>query len=104
MAITDNDLASRVDALEQALELTYRPILDLAPPERVHAVERTAYEAHMRIAALEARIAQLEAAAPIATDAHKMASAVFHSRTWKALVGASDLVLRLTGRGGHRVP
>ena len=37
-------------------------------------------------------------------EAHKMASAVFHSRTWKALVGASDVVLRLTGRGGHRSP
>jgi hypothetical protein len=97
-----DDLASRVDALEQALELTYRPILDLVPPERIRAIEQSAYEAHIRIAALEARIAQLESAAPIATDAHKMASAVFHSRTWKALVGASDLVLRLAGRGGHR--
>ena len=100
----DNDLPSRVDALEQALETKYRPILDLVPPERIHAVERSAYEAHIRIAALEARIAQLEAAASTATEAHKMASAVFHSRTWKALVGASDVVLRLTGRGGHRSP
>ena len=100
--MTDNDLASRVDALEQALEMKYRPILDLVPQDRVHAVERSAYEAHIRIAALEARIAQLEAAAPVATEAHKMASAVFHSRTWKALVGASDLVLRLTGRSVHR--
>ena len=98
----DNDLASRVDALEQALELTYRPMLDLVPPERIRAIERSAYEAHVRIAALEARIAQLEAAAPIAMEAHTMASAVFHSRTWKALVGASDLVLRLTGRSVHR--
>ena len=99
--MTDNDLSSRVDALEQALELTYRPIVDLVPPERIHAVERSAYEAHIRIAALEARIAELEAAAPIATEAHKMASAVLHSRTWKALVSASDIVLRLTGRSGH---
>lgn len=100
--MTDHDLASRVDALEQALELKYRPFLDLVPAERVHAIERSAYQAHTRIAALEARIAELEAAAPIASDAHKMASSVFHSRTWKALVNASDLVLRLTGRGGHR--
>ena len=100
--MTDHDLASRVDALEQALELTYRPILDLVPPERIHAVERSAYEAHIRIAELEARIAALEAAAPIATEAYKMAASVIHSRTWKALVSASDLVLRLTGRGGHR--
>ena len=97
--MTDLDLASRVDALEQALELTYRPILDVVPPERIHAVERSAYEAHIRIAELEARIAALEA---VATEAYKMSASVVHSRTWKALVSASDLVLRLTGRGGHR--
>jgi hypothetical protein len=100
--MTDNDLARRVDALEQALELTYRPIADLVPPERIHAVERSAYEAHIRIAALEAKIVELEAAAVTAADAHKMASAVFHSRIWKALVSASDVVLRVTGRGVHR--
>jgi hypothetical protein len=100
--MTDTDLASRVEALEQALELTYRPILDLVPPERIHAVERSAYEAHIRIAELEARIAALEAAAPIATEAHKMVTSMLHSRTWQALVSASDFLLRLTGRGGHR--
>ncbi len=105
--MTDNredrdDLAARLDALEQTIELTYRPIADLVPPDRILSIERTGYEAHIRIAALEAKIAELEAAAATANEAYAMASAVFHSRIWKVLVSAGDVVLRVTGRGAHR--
>lgn len=96
----DNDLAARVDAIEETLETTYRPIADVASPDRLLTVERNAYDAQVRMAVLEARLAHLE---KTAGEAHQMAHAVFHSRIWQALARLGEFLARLTGGGSHRV-
>jgi BMFP domain-containing protein YqiC len=87
-----------VAALEETVEGVLRPVADLVTPERVNAIEQGAYDAQSRIAALEARVAKLEA---VAAEALHKANAVLDSRIWKALVKGSDLLLRVTGRSGR---
>ena len=92
------DIDERVAALEETVEGVLRPVADLVTPERVNAIEQAAYDAQSRIAALEARVAKLEA---VAAEALHKANAVLDSRIWQALVKGSDLLLRVTGRSGR---
>ena len=92
------DIDERVAALEETVEGVLRPVADLVTPERVNAIEQAAYDAQIRIAALEARVTKLEA---VAAEALHKANAVLDSRIWQALVKGSDLLLRVTGRSGR---
>ena len=92
------NIDERVAALEETVEGVLRPVADLVTPERVNAIEQAAYDAQIRIAALEARVAKLEA---VAAEALHKANAVLDSRIWQALVKGGDLLLRVTGRSGR---
>ena len=50
----------RIEALEETVETVLRPLVDLLPAERVNSIELTGYDAQLRIATLEARVAVLE--------------------------------------------
>ena len=92
------NIDDRVEALEETVEVVLRPVADLVTPERVNAIEQATYDAQSRIAALEARVAKLEA---VAAEALHKANAVLDSRIWQALVKGSDLLLRVAGRSGR---
>ena len=96
-AVTGN-IDERVEAIEETVETVLRPVADLVTPERVNAIEQTAYDAQLRIAALEDRVAKLEA---VAAEGLPKANAVLDSRIWQALVKSSDLLLRVAGRSGR---
>ena len=86
------------------METVCRPVADVFSQERVHAIERSAYEAHLRIDSLEKQIVELRGAVKeaqgAASEAVRIAAAVTDSRTWQALVKASGFLLRLSGRSG----
>jgi hypothetical protein len=96
------ELQERVESLEEVVETVCRPAAELAPPERVHAIELAGYEAQLKIAALEIQIAALQAEAAITAErlaeALNKANAVVNSRIWRALVTGSGFLLRFTGR------
>jgi hypothetical protein len=70
-------------------------VTDLLPPERINSIERNGYETQLRIAALEARVLELEQRT---AEALQTANAVVNSRIWQALVRGSGLLQRFTGR------
>jgi len=85
----------RIEALEETVETVLRPLADLLPPERVNAIERTGYDAQLRIEALEARVAELEQRT---AEALQTANAVANSRIWRTLVKVSGVLQRFTGK------
>ena len=85
----------RIEALEETVETVLRPLADLLPPERINSIERTGYDAQLRVAALEARVAVLEQQT---AEALQTANAVANSRIWQALVKASGVLQRFTGK------
>jgi hypothetical protein len=84
----------RIEALENTVETVLRPLTDLFPPERVHSIEQTGFDAQLRIAALEARVLELEQRTE---EALQTANAVVNSRIWQALVKGSGLLQRVIG-------
>ena len=86
----------RIEALEETVETVLRPLTDSLPPERINSIERTGYDAQLRVAALEARVAVLEQRT---AEALQTANAVVNSRIWQTLLKASGLLQRLTRRG-----
>jgi hypothetical protein len=96
--IEKTELEARIEALEESVETVCRPLADLLPPERVNGIERTGYEAQLKIAALEARVANLEA---VAAEALQKSNAMLNSNIWRALVKGSVLLLRITGRSAR---
>src|SRR3954452_23607621 len=77
------NIEERVESLEETVEAVLRPVADLVTPERVNAIEQAAYDAQLRLAALEARVAKLES---VAAEALHKVNAVLDSRIWQALV------------------
>jgi hypothetical protein len=69
-------------------------LADSLPPERINSIELTGYDAQLRVAALEARVAVLEQRT---AEALQTANAVVNSRIWQALVKASGLLQRIIG-------
>ena len=85
----------RIEALEETVETVLRPLADLLPPERVNSIERTGYDAQLRVSAFEARVAVLEQRT---AEALQTANAVANSRIWRAVVKASGVLQRFTGK------
>lgn len=85
----------RIEALEETVETVLRPLADLLPPERVNSIERTGYDAQLRVSALEARVAVLEQRT---AEALQTANAVANSRLWRAVVKVSGVLQRFTGK------
>ena len=71
----------RIEALEETVETVLRPLVDLLPAERVNSIELTGYDAQLRVATLEARVAVLEQRT---AEALQTANAVVNSRIWQS--------------------
>lgn len=97
-----DEMEARIEAIEEAIEVVCRPVADVFSQERVHAIERSSYEAQLRIDALEKQVVELQAAVQHAKDtaleAVRISSTVANSRTWQALTKASSFLLRFSNR------
>lgn len=103
MNVDIEELEERVESLEEAVETVCRPAAELLPAARAQAIELAGYEAHLKIAVLEAQIRELHSEmakqAERLEEASKKVNAVMDSRIWRALVAGSGFLLRFTGRG-----
>jgi archaellum component FlaC len=90
-----DEIKARIDAMEETIETVCRPVADVFSHERVHAIERSGYEAQLKIEALEKQIQKLRDAVQ---QAEATVSALTNSRTWQALMKANAFLLRFSGR------
>ena len=93
-----DQMAGRLESLEQTVETLCRPMADLRVADRLISMERDMYESKLRIAALESRVTELERRTAlveqVAADAIGRANGVLNSRIWQTLVKASGLLTR----------
>lgn len=103
MNVDIEELEERVESLEEVVETVCRPAAELLPAGRAQAIELAGYEAHLKIAALEAQLRELhsEMAKQVERldEALDKVNSVIDSRIWRALVTGSGFLLRFTGRG-----
>ena len=88
----EETLEERLEAVEETVETVCRPLAEMLPPERLHAIELNGYEAQLRIDALEAAVKDLQAQVTVAMN---RSSAVLIGRIWDVLAKGRQ---RLTGR------
>jgi archaellum component FlaC len=92
-----DEIKTRIEAMEETIETVCRPVADVFSHERVHAIERSGYEAQLKIEELEKQVLELQNAVK---QAQATVSALTNSLTWRALMKTNALLLRVSGRQG----